>query len=223
MRTRSSKLLSGASVLAVMAALASASSALADQTFSGPFITDPILNGDAGLTTINLNASVLADANNDSFYNGIGMVSITVDSSYLSGAIHNAGAGVISGGVGVLIQNNSQIDGGIWNQGSIDGSGYGITIDGDSSVDIRFLNDGTITGVTGGVMLGAGSDITGGATNNGLISGAIGFDMNGASSELRGGIVNNLGATIHGRDQRRGRGRSAERRHHELRHDRRYR
>lgn len=181
-----------------MAALGSASSALADQTFSGPFITDPILNGDAGLTTINLNATVLADANNDSFYNGIGMVSITVDSSYLSGAIHNAGAGVISGGVGVLIQNNSQIDGGIWNQGSIDGSGYGITIDGDSSVDIRFLNDGTITGVTGGVMLGAGSDITGGATNNGLISGAIGFDMNGASSELRGGIVNNLGATIRG-------------------------
>ena len=202
MRARSTKLLSGASVVAVIAALGSASPALASQTVSGPLPSDAIVNAQTDWVRIDTNASVYEDANGDSFYNGLSMASptatLTVDSSYLAGAIHNV-AQMLSGATGVAIQANSQVDGGIWNEGVIGGTaGYGVLITADSSVDKGFLNDGTITGGIAGVQLGLNSDINGGLTNNGLISGAIGFNMNGASSELRGGVVNSADSIIRG-------------------------
>jgi uncharacterized protein with beta-barrel porin domain len=197
MRARSSKLLSGVSLMAVVAAFASAGHASA-AAFTGPFWTDPIINADPASTTITANAKVLHDANNDSFYNGIGMVDLTVDASYLSGAIHNAAAGTITTGVGIVIQNFSQIDGGIWNEGTIDGTTSGITIDTGSAVEVQFLNDGSISGAVNGVLLGANSAINGGVTNNGDITGATGFNMSGATSEIRGGIANTSGASIVG-------------------------
>ena len=202
MRARSANLLSGASAIAVIAALAASAPASASQTVSGPLPSDAIINTQTDWVRIDTNATVYADGNGDSFYNGLDMADPTpnllVDSSYLAGAIHNVGQ-MLSGTTALAIQANSQVDGGIWNEGTLNGaSGYGIFIFSDSSVDGGLLNDGTITGSTGGIMLGTNSDINGGLTNNGLISGNIGINMNGDSSELRGGVVNSDGASIIG-------------------------
>lgn len=200
MRTRSTKLLSGAS-LAVIAVLGAASPAMASQTVSGPLPSDAIVNTQTDWVLIDTNATVYADANGDSFYNGLNMSAPTdalvVDSSYLAGAITNVGQ-MLAANNAISIQANSQVDGGFSNTGTLDGGLYGFALDGDSSLDNGFLNDGTILGGAAAIFLGLNSDINGGLENNGLISGAIGIDMSGAAFELRGGIVNNEDAVIVG-------------------------
>ena len=201
MRARSKKLLSGASAIAVIAALGASTSAYAGQTVSGPMPSDAIVNTQVDFVTINGNATVYADANGDSFYNGLIMNAPTdallVDSSALFGAITNVGQ-MVAANNAIAVQANSQVDGGFENDGTLNGGQYGFALDGDSSIDNGFLNDGTIIGGVAGVFLGLNSDINGGLTNNGSISGAIGIDMAGDAFELRGGIDNNANATITG-------------------------
>lgn len=202
MRARSSKLLSGASVIAVVAALGAVAPASADQTISGPLPSNAVTTvaGD-NTVVINTNATVYADANGDSFYNGLIMNApadaLQVDSSALFGAITNAGQ-MLAVNNAIAVQANSQVDGGFSNTGTLSGGQYGFALDGDSSIDNGFLNDGTITGGTAGIFLGLNSDINGGLANSGLISGAIGINMAGNAFELRGGITNDEGASIVG-------------------------
>ncbi len=201
MRAHSSKLLSGASAIAVVAALSASVPAHAGTTVTGPLPADAIVNTMPDFVTINGNATVYADANGDSFYNGLNMNAPTdallVDSSYLAGAITNV-AQMLAANNAIAIQAGSQVDGGFSNTGTLDGGAYGFLLDGDSSIDNGFLNSGTIVGGTAGIFLGLNSDINGGLTNNGLISGAIGIDMAGDFFELRGGIDNNANALIVG-------------------------
>ncbi len=201
MRARSTKLLSGASVVAVIAALGSASPATASQTVSGPLPSDAIVNTQTDWVRIDTNATVYANADGDSFYNGLNMSAPTdalvVDSSYLAGAITNVGQ-MLAVGNAISVQANAQVDGGFSNAGTLDGGLNGFVLTGDSSLDSGFLNDGTILGGAAAVLLGLNSDINGGLTNNGLIEGAIGIDMSGAAFELRGGIANSEDAIIRG-------------------------
>ncbi|MFM9864253.1 MAG: autotransporter domain-containing protein [Micropepsaceae bacterium] len=201
MRARSKKLLSGASIIAVVAAFAAAGPSNAGTIFTGPFITDPIINTQVDFVTINTNATVDDDANGDSFYNALSMNAATdalqIDSSVLFGAITNVGQ-MVAANNAISVQANSQVDGGFSNTGLLDGGNFGFFLDADSSIDVGFLNDGTIYGGAAAISLGANSDINGGLENNGLIEGAFGIDMNGASFELRGGLTNNAGAVIRG-------------------------
>ncbi len=201
MRTRSKKLLSGASAIAVIAALGTGAPAHAGQTVTGPAPSNAIVNTMTDFVTINGNATVYADANGDSFYNGLNMNAPTdalqVDSSYLAGAITNVGQ-MLAANNAIAVQANSQVDGGFSNTGVLNGGQYGFALDGDSSIDNGFLNDGDIIGGVAGIFLGLNSDINGGITNNGSISGATGINMAGDWFELRGGIDNNAGAAIVG-------------------------
>lgn len=200
MLARSKNLLSGASVIAVVAAFA-ASPASASQTVSGPLPADAIVNTETDFVIVNLNATVYADANGDSFYNALIMNAPTdallVDSSYLAGAITNVGQ-MLAVNNAIAVQAGSQVDGGFSNTGTLNGGVYGFALTGDSSIDNGFLNEGTIIGGTAGILLGLNSDINGGLENDSLISGAIGIDMSGAAFELRGGLTNNADAVIVG-------------------------
>lgn len=202
MRVRS-RILSGVSVISILASLGAISPALAADTLSGPGTFDPYVNAETDSVTIDQDATVRADdATNDSFFNNLTMndagANLTVDDSFLLGDIVNNGS--MTGGTNAItIDNDSQIGGGIFNTGLIDGATDGIFIDVDSTVAGGILNSGTILGGSTAIYLGDDSEIFGGITNTGgLIEGGRGIHVADAEAELLDGITNDANATIRG-------------------------
>jgi len=197
-----SRILSGVSLISMLAAAGAVGPATAADTLSGPAVFAPYTNAETDTVTINLDATVDADENNDSFINLIPMSDagsiLTIDDSYLIGDIVNHGSMVSSAGNGIDIVNDSQVDGGILNTGLIDAE-VGIFIDDDSSVAAGILNEGSIVAVSTAILLGDDSEILGGITNSGgLIEGALGINVSDAQAELHGGITNEIDSVIRG-------------------------
>jgi len=196
-----SRILSGVSLISMLAAAGAVGTATAADTISGPAVYDPYVNAETDTVTINLDATVEADENNDSFINLIPMNAagsiLTIDDSYLLGDIVNHGSMVSTGSNGIDIVNDSQVDGGILNTGLIDAE-VGIFIDDDSTVAGGILNEGSIVAVSTAILVGDDSEIIGGVTNTGLIEGALGINVSDAQAELRGGITNAATGTIGG-------------------------
>lgn len=202
MRVRS-RILSGVSLISMLAAAGAVGPATAADTLSGPAVFAPYVNAETDTVTIDQDATVDADATtNDSFFNNLSMSDaasiLTIDDSFLVGDIVNQGTMASTGDNGIDILNDSQIDGGIFNTGLISGD-VGIFIDDDSTVASGILNTGSIVGATTGILVGDDSEILGGITNTGgLIEGAIGINVSDAQAELHGGITNNVASTIRG-------------------------
>jgi hypothetical protein len=201
MRVRS-RILSGVSLISLLASVGADGPATAADTLSGPGVFDPYVNAETDTVTIDQDATVNADANNDSFINALSMSDaatiLTIDDSYLVGDIVNHGSMVSSADNGIDILNDSQVDGSNLNTGLIDAE-VGIFIDDDSSVAGGILNEGSIVAVSSAILLGDDSEILGGITNTGgLIQGGIGINVADAEAELHGGITNNVSSTIRG-------------------------
>lgn len=200
MRVRS-RILSGVSLVSLLASVGAVGPATAADTLSGPAVFGPYVNAETDSVTIEQDATVQADANNDSFFNNLTMndagANLTVDDSYLLGNIVNQGS-MIGGTNAINIVNDSQIGGGIFNAGLIDGWTDGIVIDDDSTVAGGIHNTGTIIAGSTAILLGDDSEILGGITNSGLIEGGLGINVSDAEAELHGGILNAAGAVIRG-------------------------
>lgn len=202
MRVRS-RILSGVSLISMLAAVGAVGPATAADTLSGPGTFAPYVNAETDTVTIDQDATVDADATtNDSFFNNLSMSDaasiLTIDDSFLVGDIVNQGSMDSTGDNGIDILNDSQVDGGIFNTGLISGD-IGIFIDTDSTVAAGILNTGSIVGATTGILIGDDSEVLGGITNTGgLIEGGIGINVSDAEAELRGGITNNVSSTIRG-------------------------
>jgi hypothetical protein len=117
MRARS-RILSGVSLISLLAAVGAVGPATAADTLSGPGTFDPYVNAQTDSVTIDLDATVDADAlTNDSFFNNLSMTAaganLTVNDSFLLGDIVNEGS--MTGGANAIdIIADSQIDGGIF-------------------------------------------------------------------------------------------------------------
>lgn len=201
MRVRS-RILSGVSLISLLASVGVVGPATAADTLSGPGTFDPYVNAQTDSVTIDLDATVDADAvTNDSFFNNLSMsdagANLTVDDSFLVGDIVNDGS-MVGGANAIDIVNDSQIDGGIFNTGLIDGASDGIFIDDDSTVAGGITNSGSIVAGSTAILLGDDSEILGGITNSGLIEGAVGINASDAEAELRGGITNAAAGVIRG-------------------------
>lgn len=200
MRSRSIRLLSGVSAVAIIAGLVPAYAA---DTISGPATTDPYTNAEVDSVTINLDATIRADATtNDSFINPITMndpaANLIVNDSTLLGDIVNSGTMISSAGTAITILNDSQIFGQIENAGLISGSLIGLSIVDDSTVAGGILNSGTIGAGTTAILIGDDSELLGGITNSGRIAGGAGIYVNDAQAELWGGIHNQESGEIVG-------------------------
>jgi outer membrane autotransporter protein len=201
MRVRS-RILSGVSLISMLAAVSAVGPATAADTLSGPTVYDPYVNAETDSVTIDQDATIQADATtNDSFFNNLSMsdagANLTIDDSFLLGDIVNQGT--MSGGANAIdIIADSQVDGALVNTGLIEGATDGIFIDDNSTIGGGINNSGTITGGSTAIFLGDDSEILGGITNSGLIEGAVGINVADAEAELHGGISNSATGIIRG-------------------------
>ena len=195
MRNRSVKLLSGASVMAVVAGLQPAQGAAV--TISGDPSHAPYTTGATDNTvTINLDSTIRADlVTGDSFYNAQTITGaptfLTINDSALLGDIVNAGSLTSTAGNAISIQGDSQVFGQITNSGLLDASLVGINIVGDSTLAGGIDNTGSINGSTA-ILIDTGSELLGGIANSGNITGTVAAIsvQDGTAGELWGGIHN---------------------------------
>ncbi|MEQ1756009.1 MAG: autotransporter domain-containing protein [Micropepsaceae bacterium] len=200
MRSRFISLKSGVSAIAVLAAAASAQAA---DTVSGPTTADPYVNAESDIVTVNLDATIRADATtNDSFFNGKAMsngtANLIINDSTLLGDIVNIASMIATTGTAIQFLNDSQIFGQISNSGLISGTGVGILLTDDSTIAGGIDNTGTIGAGSTAVLIGDDSELTGGITNSGTISANnAGIAVNDAQAELWGGIHNQQNGLIY--------------------------
>jgi len=192
-------LLSGVSAFAVLASVIPAKAA---DTISGPGVTPTYSNAETDTVTINLDATLGIDANNDSFINNIPMSftgpNLIIDDSTLVGDLVNGSEMISTTATAIQVLNDSQIGGQIANSGTIDGAVIGIWVTDDSTLLSGIANSGTISGGATGILLNNDASIFGGITNSGNIDGGAGIFVNDAQSELHGGIRNQTGGQIVG-------------------------
>lgn len=202
MRNRSVKLLSGASVLAVVAGLQPAQGAAV--TISGDPSHAAYTTGASDNTvTINLDSTIRADGvTGNSFYNAQTISGaptfLTINDSALIGDISNAGSLTSTTGNAISILNDSQVFGRVTNAGLLDGNLVGISLTQDSTIAGGIVNSGTINGGSTAILIDTGSELLGGVSNSGVISGgAAGIAVkDGVAGELWGGIHNDAAGTI---------------------------
>jgi uncharacterized protein with beta-barrel porin domain len=220
LRIRSTRLLSGVSAIAVIAGAGMLSPVMADPTYHGPITYQPITNdqfGSGATVTIDLDATIdrnggtnpsntSASTNGDSFYNGLSMTGLgaklTVDDSFLVGDIENVNIMTSSDSTAILIGNDSQIGGRLFNSGTIGSTGAGtdgILVTADSTIGGGIANVGTIfsgTGTGDAIDIGLRSEVFSGIFNSGVIEGShAGIDISDIDADLRGGI-NNSGTIL---------------------------
>ncbi len=192
-------LLSGVSACAVLASVIPANAA---DTISGPGVTPTYTNAETDTVTINLDAILGIDVNNDSFINNIDMSdagpNLIIDDSTLVGDLVNSAEMISTTATAIQVLNDSQIGGQIVNSGTIQGAVLGLWVTDDSTLLGGIANSGTISGGVTGILLNNDASIFGGITNSGNIDGGAGIFVNDAQSELHGGIHNQTGGQIVG-------------------------
>jgi uncharacterized protein with beta-barrel porin domain len=205
-RTRSHKLLSGVSTLAVLATFGAVDPVLAaGTTVTGPgfFVNiDTTVTNPPGTTAGNNDFivvesdAIITTSGGRSFFNAstvnVGVAAATavlIDDSVLQGTFVNAGT--ITGTTNGVFSTLARLEDAFSNTGTITGTaGAGLFIDDSDWLGGIANTGGTIAGATAGIFVDNGSFVSGGINNTGSITATAGNGITIDASNVTGGITN---------------------------------